>query len=163
MIVNSAQHVPALAPTSTPGVYGVYCPGCSEKVGHYVFRCTILGTNWPGDKLFASADFRTTVLRMQRQREVKRNVVQTPANARDTTAAAAASKLPRSGTQRLRVYELIKSHGGLTDYEIEEFTGMTHQSASAARNSLMNDGFIIATDERRLTQTGNKAIVWKVV
>lgn len=39
--------------------------------------------------------------------------------------------------------------------------GFSHQSASATINALMRDGYLVDSGERRLTQSGRKAIVWK--
>jgi hypothetical protein len=44
--------------------------------------------------------------------------------------------------------------------EIEKATGWKHQSASAMRNSLMRDGWVIDSGSRRNTDEGNPAIVW---
>lgn len=49
---------------------------------------------------------------------------------------------------------------GLCDHELENKTGWLHQSASAARNTLMKDGWIIDSGVRRNTPQGNPAIVW---
>jgi hypothetical protein len=39
-------------------------------------------------------------------------------------------------------------------------TGFRHESTSATRNCLMNDGWIIDSGLRRETPQGNPAIVW---
>jgi hypothetical protein len=75
---------------------------------------------------------------------------------------AALNALPKTGTKRRITYDLIKESGtyGLCDHELEFKTGWLHQSASAARNTLMNDGFIKDSGLRRKTPAGNDAIVW---
>jgi len=78
----------------------------------------------------------------------------------DTQQAMVAKYLPRAGTKRALIYDLIIEHDGLTDDEIEVITGFLHQSASATRNSLMNDGWIKDSGERRKNRNGNMAIVW---
>lgn len=50
---------------------------------------------------------------------------------------------------------------GFTDDELEMKTGRTHQSVSAARNTLFRKGLIHPTGERRSTRSGNDAIVWR--
>lgn len=80
----------------------------------------------------------------------------------DTAHRAAAGVLPRTGTQRREVYDLIrKANAGLTDDELEQISGRSHQSISATRNSLMVDGLIYDSREQRLTRYGNDAIVWR--
>ncbi len=41
-----------------------------------------------------------------------------------------------------------------TDDELEQHLGLTHQSVSAARRTLVIRGLARATDERRLTRSG---------
>jgi transcription initiation factor IIE alpha subunit len=83
-------------------------------------------------------------------------------NARDTSRSAAKKALPKSGTRRKEIFELISEREfGLTDDEIEVLTGYTHQSASSVRNSLMRDGLIVDSEMRRDNRRGNLSIVWK--
>lgn len=81
-----------------------------------------------------------------------------PATAKD---AAGRAEL-RSGTQRALVYGLIlaKTRLGMTDDELEDALSKSHQSVSATRNTLMNDGWIVDSGLRRRTRYGNDAIVW---
>lgn len=79
----------------------------------------------------------------------------------DTAAAAADRVFPRSGSRRRKIYDLILAQGGATDDEIEVHLGLSHQSASASRNTLMNDGWLADSGVRRKTRYGNDAIVWK--
>ena len=82
-------------------------------------------------------------------------------NPQRTSVSAVRASLPRAGTKLLHIYELIcKSGDGLTDFEIEEATGMAHQSASAARNVLMNRGLIKDAGVTRKNARGMDAIVW---
>lgn len=99
---------------------------------------------------------------MESRPAIDRNVMPISSNARQTSLDAVAKHLPKSGTKRAKCYELIKNAGmfGMCDHEIEEATGWLHQSASACRNTLMNDGWIVDSGARRLTPQGNKAIVW---
>jgi hypothetical protein len=79
-----------------------------------------------------------------------------------TSQIAAERVLPRTGTKRKVVFDLIQGAGarGLCDHEIESLTGWLHQSASSIRNGLMNDGWITDSGQRRKTPQGNGAIVW---
>jgi transcription initiation factor IIE alpha subunit len=114
-------------------------------------------------KYLADAAYKDTVERLQHGNSVDSNTMALSKNARDTSRAAVARNIGRAGTKKRRIYDLISKHNGLTDDEIEVLTGYTHQSASSSRNRLMNDGFVYATEERRRTRQGEKAIVWKAV
>ena len=98
------------------------------------------------------------------RKSIDRNVVAISRNVKDTSLSAIKKVFPKSGTKRRTIYELIKTEGmfGLCDHEIEERTGWLHQSASASRNSLMKDGWIVDSGQRRKTNQGNDAIVWVI-
>jgi hypothetical protein len=93
---------------------------------------------------------------------VERNTVRIGRRSPKTSQIAAERLLPRTGTKRKTVFELIQAAGsvGLCDHEIEDLTGWLHQSASSIRNGLMNDGWIKDSGKRRKTPQGNGAIVW---
>ena len=93
---------------------------------------------------------------------LERNMVRLGRRSPKTSQNAAQRVLPRTGTKRKVVYDLIYAQGsnGLCDHEIEQLTGWLHQSASSIRNGLMNDGWIMDSGKRRVTPQGNKAIVW---
>lgn len=95
---------------------------------------------------------------------IDRDVVAVGADAPETSKAAAAKALPRSGSKRREVYEIIKASGGngMTDKELEAQTGTQHESVSAIRNGLMKDKQIFDSGQRRLTPSGNETIVWVV-
>lgn len=78
---------------------------------------------------------------------------------RDTSIAAARSIKP-SGL-RLRVLHNLGWAGGLTCQEVEQHLGKPHTSVSSAINYLEEHGLIRDSGERRRTQSGRKAIVWK--
>lgn len=96
---------------------------------------------------------------------IDRNVVTVGHNHPETSHAAAKTALPNSGTKRRILYDLIYSKGdnGLCDHEIEAILGWLHQSASAARNSLMNDGWVMNSGKTRKTPQNHNAIVWVAV
>ena len=96
------------------------------------------------------------------RRAVDDNVVRTGRRNPKTSHDAGARKLPRSGTQRRVIYDLIATMGPLCDHELEVLTHGLHQSVSSTRNSLMNDGWIIDSTVRRRTPQGNFAIAWKI-
>lgn len=100
-----------------------------------------------------------------RRRPVGVNSVQIGKASPKTSQIAAQRVLPRTGTKRKAVFDIITARGalGLCDHEIEEITGWLHQSASSIRNGLMNDGWIMDSGLRRKTPQGNDAIVWVAV
>jgi hypothetical protein len=94
-----------------------------------------------------------------------------PAVPRDTQTAAAAAALPRSGTQRAKVLEVIRQAGpaGLTDQEIAVALGLAENSVRPRRLELSTPGedgqppLVVDSGERRETSGGNPAIVWRAV
>lgn len=84
-------------------------------------------------------------------------------NAPDTSKAL--EQKVKGGTFQSFVLDLFtqsRREEGWTDDELERATSRTHQSVSAARNTLMRKGYIIDSGQRRKTRSGNDAIVWKV-
>jgi len=83
----------------------------------------------------------------------------------DTSQRAAQKAEPKSGTKKKVIYDLIVASGmfGVCDHEIEKALGWSHQTASASRNTLMNDGWVIDSGHRRATDQGNDAIAWIAV
>jgi len=57
------------------------------------------------------------------------------------------------------IYDAMVEAGeqGLCDHELEQMFGWVHQSASAARNSLMNDGWCVVSNHQRMTPQRNMA------
>lgn len=81
---------------------------------------------------------------------------------RQTSWLAAERAFPKSGTQRARIWELIKEHAGLTADQVNELTGISPNSINPAVNSLAKDGWLLDSGERRPTRSGCDAIVWVV-
>lgn len=96
------------------------------------------------------------------RKPVESNSIRVSARHPDTSKLAGLKALPKSGTKKKIIYDLIKSKGilGMCDHEIEKELGWTHQSASAIRNTLMNDLWVEDSGLRRETPQGNLAIVW---
>ena len=67
---------------------------------------------------------------------------------------------PKLGSQMWRVLDIIRAHQPLTDDGMEQFLGLTHQSVSAARNTLVRRGLVVDSGKRGRTRSGNKAILW---
>lgn len=87
----------------------------------------------------------------------------TPPHSNPTTSHDAAVQIkPEAATLRARVLDTIKAAGdsGATDDEIEQATGLVHQTASARRRELALGGKIVDSGQRRPTRSGRKAIVW---
>jgi hypothetical protein len=97
-----------------------------------------------------------------RLRAVDSNVVMRSNKSQRTSSNAAERFLPRSGTVRRRLYEHLVKCGGRTDYELEKEFGISHQTISASRRSLVVDGWIIDSGETRKNLSGNDCIVWVV-
>lgn len=98
------------------------------------------------------------------RRPIEANSVRIGRRSPKTSQIAAERLLPRTGTKRKMVFDLIQASAevGLCDHEIEDLTGWLHQSASSIRNGLMNDGWIKDSGQRRKTPQGNGAIVWVI-
>ena len=97
-----------------------------------------------------------------KRKPVDSNSVRVSARHPDTSQISAQRALLRSGTKKKTIYELILKSGeyGLCDHELEQITGWSHQTVSASRNNLMNDSWIIDSNQRRNTPQGNPAIAW---
>ena len=95
-------------------------------------------------------------------RVVTSNVVITSSRSRITSRNAAEKFLPRSGTIRKQVYDLIKQAGdyGRTDFELEGIMKGKHQTVSASRRSLVVDGWLVDSGKTRINSQGNDCIVW---
>ena len=93
-------------------------------------------------------------------RSVDSNVVATPKSPRRTTRMAAEKILPKTGSIRRKVYELIRLNSGMTDFELEAELRMKHQTVSASRRSLVLDGFLIDSGRVHKNAQGNECIVW---
>jgi hypothetical protein len=138
--------------------YVTFCVDCTRDKRRAV-RCSNVRDKAP--TRLADAAYKDAAEYKRRGNSVDANGMALAHDARDTSREAVARNLGRSGTKKRLIYDLIAEHDGLTDDEI--LTGHTHQSASSSRNRLMNDGFVYATQERRRTRQGEKAIVWKIV
>lgn len=94
-------------------------------------------------------------------REVNDNVVMISHRSRKTSKLAAANILPRTGSMRREIYELINRSDGLTDYELESLIKGKHQTVSASRRSLVIDGFLADSGRTRKNDVGNDCIIWE--
>lgn len=93
---------------------------------------------------------------------VDRNVAPVGHAHPSTAINAAARVLPNTGTKRRLVLDAIRANApGLCDWELERLFGWKHESASACRRSLVQDGWLVDTGlTRPVPDTGNPAIVW---
>jgi hypothetical protein len=84
----------------------------------------------------------------------------------DTEREAAARVAPKSGTQRAAVLQHLRGVGDLGSTDYETWVALGHicvrpHVPGTRREELIRDGWPIADSGiRRLTDTGNKAIVW---
>ena len=79
----------------------------------------------------------------------------------ETAKAMQRKALPRWGSFRRRIYELLASEPA-TDDELEVFLHRSHQSVSGARSTLKSDGHVEDSGLRRPNRYGHQAVVWRV-
>ena len=81
---------------------------------------------------------------------------------RQETSIESRNKLEgKKSKYRQMIYDFISESGGSTCDEVEVGLDVRHQTASCFIRFLTQDGLLEATDERRMTRAGRKAIVWK--
>jgi len=87
-----------------------------------------------------------------------------PTNGTPTSNAAARAIAHIKETQCELIYAtLAQFPQGLTDLQMQDFTGICGDSQRARRGELLAEGRIVKTDETRTTTSGRAAAVWKVV
>jgi hypothetical protein len=96
-----------------------------------------------------------------RDRTAMVQAVRRSGNAPTTSLAAAEAALPKSGTRRREVYDILLTDGDLTDNEIGERLSMDLNTVRPRRGELEEMGLVMDSGVRRLTPSGNEAIVWK--
>lgn len=79
-----------------------------------------------------------------------------------TSRKASIMALPRTGTQRQRIYEAIVRSGGhgMTDFEIATSLMIYHNSVRPRRLELAEGGFIAKAPFTRPNALGNECDVW---
>jgi hypothetical protein len=95
-------------------------------------------------------------------RKIDDNVVILSNRSKSTSRKAAKKILPRTGSIRREVYDLVQRNNGLTDYELEVLLQGKHQTVSASRRSLVVDGFLSDSGTTRKNEVGNDCIVWEI-
>ena len=80
-----------------------------------------------------------------------------------TSRKAADRALPKSGTHRRRIYDYLQLVSGATDEEVELALGISGNSVRPCRVTLVEEGWVKDSGTRRLTRSGNEAIVWVVI
>lgn len=81
-------------------------------------------------------------------------------NFRDTSKAAADSIEPKAGKLAMAILHRLRVMPQ-TCFEIEQASGLSHQTASARIRELNLKRLIVDSGDRRATGSGRKAIVWK--
>lgn len=95
---------------------------------------------------------------------VDRNVAPVGAEHPVTSQQAAARTLPTTGSKRKMIIDAVRENGGMCDWELERQFDWKHESASAARRSLVVDGWLEDSGRTKpVPDTGNAAIVWVAV
>jgi hypothetical protein len=81
----------------------------------------------------------------------------------DTSLAASKAIVPHLARLEAAVLNKITTAAnGATDYEIECWTNLRHQTASARRRGLVLKGLVEDSGLRRNTDSGRAAVVWRV-
>jgi hypothetical protein len=80
----------------------------------------------------------------------------------DTSEEAAKLIEPTSGSLRGKILEHTRRMAafGVTDDEVEMWSGLRHQTASARRRELVQAGLLRDSGRRRPTRSGRMATVW---
>lgn len=151
---NNEFHGVAVVKSESSDLWFTYCPGCSSEV-----RRQCLHSDEKVPQFLAPYGLKQIRSKFSGQASGQ-NAVAVSRKATSTQKEAARSFYPKSGTIQHKIYELITEHGGLTDEQIEQMLHLKHQSASAARNVLMNKGWVINSGRTRRNQNGNRAIIW---
>jgi len=89
------------------------------------------------------------------------------AGAPETSAQAAGLAEPVQYSTRHRVIRILdrrmeRGGNGMTDDELEEASGNSHQTVSSARNWLVEAGWVRDTGIRRKTRSHRQAVVWEL-
>lgn len=84
------------------------------------------------------------------------------ARAGDTERAAALAVMPRSGTQRRKVLEVIAGSTGLTDFDVQAALRMNPSTERPRRVELVEGGWLKDSGRRRNSPYGQPAIVWEL-
>jgi hypothetical protein len=81
---------------------------------------------------------------------------------RATSLAAYEKVLPKFGSNRAKVYQLIldKQEYGATDQELQTILKMPGDTLRPARLSLLKDELIYDSGKTRQNSNGNECIVW---
>lgn len=80
----------------------------------------------------------------------------------DTSREAAEAVEPRTGTQRRRVYDLIRETGGCTDIDCQRVLGLDGNTERPRRVELVEAGLVRDSGERRRVN-GRRMIIWRAV
>lgn len=81
----------------------------------------------------------------------------------ETSKAAAVAMLPKAGGDRERVLSVIKSHGPLTDEQIQDALGMNPSTERPRRIELFKAGLITKDPVKGTTKSNRKADRWRAV
>ena len=80
-----------------------------------------------------------------------------------TSLAAAESIAPTAATLRAQVFDLLRSHGGMTDEEMQQALSMNPSTQRPRRGELVDAGQVRDSGRTRKTASGREAVVWEVV
>jgi len=81
----------------------------------------------------------------------------------ETSRKAAERALPRTGTKRHQIWLLMRDNDGLTADEVNEATNISPNTINPTIRGLVLDGWLEDSGKRRVTRSGNDAIVWVAI
>jgi DNA-binding transcriptional ArsR family regulator len=79
------------------------------------------------------------------------------------TSKAAAKSITANALEAIVLCALQRRPDGLTTHELADLTGLSLVSISPRMAPLRKKNLVRDSGERRLTSTGSKAIVWKII
>lgn len=83
----------------------------------------------------------------------------------NTTSLETAASISQSSAASLRerVYRFILDNKGATDHEIQQGLGLIGSTERPRRWELVKEGRVEDSGERRLTPSGKRGIVWRLL
>ena len=81
----------------------------------------------------------------------------------NTSHAAAASMLEGAASHRAKILAFLREHGGATGDGLDDALGWRHATANRRLPELRELGLVTMTDEMRVTRSGRRARVWRVL
>lgn len=147
-----------------PARHPVLDVGCELRAGaHAEHWARHEGTdlNWPNEDYLAPIERPRDQARAMAERAEHAYL---PANPRPTQVRAAERVLPKTGSQRRKVYDTIaRNVHGATDDEVATYLRIGLNSVRPRRLELVEAGLVEDSGICRKTPSGHDAIVWRAI